>query len=136
MSGYLHIVCLPYHLLVDARHVREVLESEVTDARNIHGCCLWHDNSVRVLDLRITLGETAPPLPHGGLVFAESETDGIMLLCDKVLGFVQVDDSDFSNLPHSIGQIANLVDAVVPDATTGQLLFHLKMARFFAATSG
>ena len=89
MTGYLHIVCLPYHLLVDARHVREVLESEVANARNIHGCCLWHGNSVRVLDLRVTLGETAPPLPHGGLVYAESETDGIMLLCDKVLGLVQ-----------------------------------------------
>ena len=49
-----------------------------------------------------------------------------MLLCDKVLGLVQADEAAFKKLPYSIGQMAQLVDAVLPDAATGQLLFHLK----------
>ncbi|HIJ86290.1 MAG TPA: hypothetical protein HPP97_01240 [Desulfuromonadales bacterium] len=127
MTSYLHIVCLPYHLLVDARHVQEVLELEAADARNIHGCRLWRDNSVRVLDLRVMLGETAPPRPQGGMVYAEGEADGIMFLCDKVLGLVQADEAAFKKLAHSIGQMVHLIDAVLPDAATGQLLYHLRL---------
>ena len=71
-------------------------------------------------------GETVPPPPQGGMVYAEGEADGIMFLCDKVLGLVQADEAAFKTLPHPIGQMAELVDAVLPVAATGQLLFHLK----------
>jgi hypothetical protein len=126
MTSYLHIACRPYHLLVDARHVLEVLELEAADVGNLNGCRLWRGSSVRVVDLRVLLGETAPSPPHGGVVYAESETDSIMLLCDTVVGLLQSDATSFRKLPHSARSIAHLVDALLPDAATGQLLFHLK----------
>ena len=126
MTSYLHIACLPHHLLIDARHVLEVLEPEAAGTLNVHGCRLWRGRSVTVLDLRIMFGETAPPPPQGGMVCAEGEADGIMLLCDRVLGLVQADEAAFKKLPHPIGQMAELVDAVLPVTATGQLLFHLK----------
>ncbi len=125
MVNCLHIACLQYHLLLDAQHVREVLELDAADEGYVHGCRLWRGGTVQVLDLRTVLGEPEPSLPRAGLVYGEHDPP-LLLLCDSVLGLVQSDETAFRKLPYSAGPITDLVDAVVPDAATGRLLFHLK----------
>ena len=125
MVNYLHRECLQYHLLLDAQHVREVLELEASGEGYVHGCHLWRGSTVQVLDLRTVLGETKPSLPRAGVVYGENDPP-LMLLCDGIFGLVQSDDTALKKLPHSAGPIAHLVDAVLPDANTGRLLFHLR----------
>ena len=125
MTSYLHIACLPYHLLLDAQYVREVLELDDADEGSVQGCRLWRGSTVQLLDLRTVLGQSEPSLPRTGLVYGENNPP-LMLLCDRVFGLVACDETAFKKLPRSAGAVAHLVDAVMPVAATGQMLYHLK----------
>ena len=125
MISYLHIACRQYHLLLDAQHVREVIELEEADEGSVHGFRLWRGSRVPVLDLRAVLGDAAPALPRAGLVCGESDSPR-MLLCDRVFGIVTCEETAFKKLPHSAGAVAHLFDGVMPDDATGQLMYNLK----------
>lgn len=128
MAGYLQIACSRYHLLVDTRHVLEVLELETDDGRHGSSSWLWRGSSIQVLDLRILLGSTSPPLSGSALVYGESDPSFI-LLCDKVFGLVQDAEAAFRKLPHSAGRISHFADAVLPESSTGLLRYRLKFIR-------
>jgi chemotaxis signal transduction protein len=128
MAGYVQIGCFRYHLLVDTRHVLEVLELETADDRHGSSRWLWRGSSIQVLDLRILLGTTGQPLSRSALVYGESDPSFI-LLCDKVFGLVQGDEAAFRKLPHSAGRISHFVDAVLPESSTGLLRYRLKCIR-------
>ena len=134
MTNCLYIASLQYHLLVDIRHVWEVLEIDINNVTIMHDCRFWRGNSLRVHDLRRMLGELKPSPARIGVVYGENESDQpVMLLCDKVFGIVHHNESARLSLPHESGQITDIVDSVLPDPATGQLLYHVRQGVFGAS---
>ena len=127
MTTYLHIIARTYHVLIDTRSIREVLDSDTVGDGQVNEWHLWRDAAIQTRDLRRMLGELSP-LPHrGALVYAEQDqVQPLILLCDGVLGLVRAEDTDFCDVPRNAGAVAGFVDRIMPDSSGNQLLFRLR----------
>lgn len=133
MGRYLHICSGRHELLIDAVRVREVLELEGGDsAQKIGEMHLWRGESIQVVHLSELLEETSEGGGQNGgvksgcaglVLGSEYEsTLPALILCDRVVGLIDVSESAFLQVPPVTTRISFFIDKVLPQKNNKRLL--------------
>jgi chemotaxis signal transduction protein len=125
MAIYLQVRAASIHLMLDALHVHEVLNSDtVLSGASDHA--QWRDDVISTVDLAKLFGLSGGNIAMGVVYTTGNESRPVMLLIDEVLGLKDLQAAQWSRLPRIPSGSALFFNSVWLEGDTQRQSFRLR----------